>query len=1268
MNSSIELLNAWGARFVEVALPMLWQSSVLIAVVFAVDFLLRRKIRPAVRYTLWFVIFIKLLIPPTLALPTGAAWWLRTRPVQVVAPHMRTMMVNYSEPVRTFILPAAPYVPVAAPRARLSRDARTLLTSIFVSVLLAGWSAFRWRQIARCVRATTTATGEIQQMLAEASRRAGLRKNVRLCVTAEAMSPAVCGLLRPVVLLPQSLIERLTPKQLEAVLLHELIHLRRCDVWVNCAQTLLQIVYWWHPLLWFANARVRRVREEAVDDAVMFALSDEAEIYAPTLLEVAKLAFNRPLATLGLVGILESRNALRHRIERLLNFTTPRRVGVSAVSVICIAAFTALAVPMGEPPARALQVGDDSEGSKLIAFHAKVNPEVFIRNVKARASETMLTTNDAVTEILASILDGFGVDCTPPRDIAFDSAAGEVTLQNTPEALQIAGSVIRELNLRGGEHVLNPPYDLKKVVIDAKFYQMSAADVAKLNLESGANHHEGDLSPWWDLPGAQFIDAQNRAKEIGLEPMMSPRVQTSHGVTARMFMGDTTNNIELECVPYVHGGAVSLSVLARTTGEYAPKGKGWPDSGGHTNCAIFVRMKFADGDGAVLRAAPAGTDKELIVLLKAKILEPLRSKDKVPFLGDLPAAGRVIRSGPNAATTNTSRALGGDDNVKTLVANGKLLYQLGQFDEAEKNLNQALSTQPDNQAALYYLNLIKQSRTRQKIDEHNVANSVPTPNPYARTNTIHTSPERKKIYDKLTNITFDKISFPGIPLPEVVRNLTELTWRRDIDQKGINFLINYAKPSEAATAPTDANGKPVATTPASAADDVDLHEVKISLEPGLRDVRLLDVLEAIVKSADHPIKYSLLDYGIEFSIKGQDQMELHTRTFKVDPNTFFMGLQNVAVINFGAGTTNATVSTNSRLRYVTGLGSTEELQLAAISFFNAVGVNLYAPKSIFFNARLGTLTVRATDADLELIEQAINTLNTAPPEVTVKVRFVEVNQNENRALGFNWYLGNILMGNNKVGGGSTQPSSTGAPGGTTPPPSGSNGLLTSGLRSASGAAGASNSGLPSLTGILTDPQFKVVLRALEKRDGATLLSEGEVTTLSGRPANFRVLDIKALATEFKTTVGTNGTSYGYEVTNMPFGTTLDVAPYVCADGYTIQMTVTPTVTEFLGYDNPKDYVKYDENLKHGKLPLPKTRIRQMTTSVTVWDGQTLVLGNLNDETIVSGPNGAKLRQSSNPPSKKQLLIFITPTIIDQAGNRVHNEPVSKDYYDSPQVY
>ena len=113
--------------------------------------------------------------------------------------------------------------------------------------------------------------------------------------------------------------------------------------------------------MWLANARIRRVREEAVDDAVMLALRGDAEHYAPALLEVAKLALSRPLATLGLVGILESRSALRHRVERLMNFTTPGRAGLSIVSLLGLAAFTALALPMGEAPPKPATVAAQSD-------------------------------------------------------------------------------------------------------------------------------------------------------------------------------------------------------------------------------------------------------------------------------------------------------------------------------------------------------------------------------------------------------------------------------------------------------------------------------------------------------------------------------------------------------------------------------------------------------------------------------------------------------------------------------------------------------------------------------------------------------------------------------------------------------------------------------------------------------------------------------------------------------------------------------------------
>ena len=106
MNSLIENLNQWGANFLAFAWPMLWQSSLLFAIILALELLLARKIRAAVRYALWLAVMVKLILPPTLALPTGAAWWLfQTKPAP--APVVRHFTVTYSDAP----LPAMDFVP-----------------------------------------------------------------------------------------------------------------------------------------------------------------------------------------------------------------------------------------------------------------------------------------------------------------------------------------------------------------------------------------------------------------------------------------------------------------------------------------------------------------------------------------------------------------------------------------------------------------------------------------------------------------------------------------------------------------------------------------------------------------------------------------------------------------------------------------------------------------------------------------------------------------------------------------------------------------------------------------------------------------------------------------------------------------------------------------------------------------------------------------------------------------------------------------------------
>jgi type II secretory pathway component GspD/PulD (secretin) len=137
---------------------------------------------------------------------------------------------------------------------------------------------------------------------------------------------------------------------------------------------------------------------------------------------------------------------------------------------------------------------------------------------------------------------------------------------------------------------------------------------------------------------------------------------------------------------------------------------------------------------------------------------------------------------------------------------------------------------------------------------------------------------------------------------------------------------------------------------------------------------------------------------------------------------------------------------------------------------------------------------------------------------------------------------------------------------------------------------------------------------------------------------------------------------------MELGPILDVVPYVLADGYTINMALIPSVTVFNGYDTPPTVPNVTGNLNVVQLPvvLPDFTVRQVVTTVNVWDGQTVVLGGLISSTIQSTKQqvpvigdlplvGNLFQSSSKTTQKKNLMIFVTASIVDPAGNRVHSD-------------
>jgi beta-lactamase regulating signal transducer with metallopeptidase domain len=559
---------------------------------------------------------------------------------------------------------------------------------------------------------------------------------------------------------------------------------------------------------------------------------------------------------------------------------------------------------------------------------------------------------------------------------------------------------------------------------------------------------------------------------------------------------------------------------------------------------------------------------------------------------------------------------------------------------------------------------------------------APGANTSTNTNVDYTSVERQAVGDKLRQIRLWEFGpIDSLPLSEVIRQINDEARRRDPEKKGINFFLTPKAGRRPDTEVFDING------------------ITIRLGMQLRDLTLEQVLQVVVIAADRPIQFSVEDYGVLITHRVSEREPLLTRFFRVDPNTFQQGLQNVMGFDAKSGRAAPALKTYNGTN---GIISTLH------ALFKSAGANLSNEgKATFFNDRLGVLMVRASAQDLDVVEKAVQMLNMSPPQLTIDVKAMEIDaEAANRTfLQF--------------------------------------GITNAHPASASSIHGASNLPLPTLSGILTEPQFRSVIRAMEKIGGTDLLSAPTVTTMSGRQAQIKVVDIRYVVTRlaYETNNPTGGTAPGVTVgtTNNgplpvaePFeiGPVVDVVPYVLADGYTIQMTVLPTLREFLGYDDPKTIWATGGPLAspdQQPTPLPKFRLRQVAATAMLYDGQTLVVGagttsntamdkqpdgttatnyagiapeKVSDyktisarldtlrkrhldlraqytdehpvikrvlEQIADSEQRKKYMEADNPklltlfapqsvaPSTKALFFFITPRLIDPAGNRLHTD-------------
>ena len=168
----------------------------------------------------------------------------------------------------------------------------------------------------RVKRQSIETPGELAEIVERLSQQFRVRRRVRICVTAAKVGPAVVGWLRPLLILPEVVIANRTTQELEPIIAHELLHIKRGDLGVGWLQILAQSLWWFHPLVWLVNQSLRREAERCCDEAVLAELDCPPAVYARCLLSV--LEQKRILTPMPACPGVKPVELTKQRMERIM--------------------------------------------------------------------------------------------------------------------------------------------------------------------------------------------------------------------------------------------------------------------------------------------------------------------------------------------------------------------------------------------------------------------------------------------------------------------------------------------------------------------------------------------------------------------------------------------------------------------------------------------------------------------------------------------------------------------------------------------------------------------------------------------------------------------------------------------------------------------------------------------------------------------------------------------------------------------------------------
>ena len=368
---STETLNDWAVVWASLAVRSLVDDSLVLVTVGMVWLAFRRWMSPQLGYCLFLLVPAKLLIPIEIPVPGWVAHaspghtaqriaarttaspagqvppdFVRARSNQpstdadlpgqgLELPEPSGEETGYHEDstrppsasVRAVLADVAPEASLAtqSPRPVLSTWAKLMIAwSAIVLGMMVCFFYMQCRFLGILRRAKSVDPQTLPLDFSHLKRLAGVRRSIRLWASPSISTPAVHGLVRPSLLLPPDFVESVSPAQMRFILLHELAHVARRDLWVVTFQRLVQMVYFFNPAVWIANWLIDRQREYACDDAALAAGGVSRRESGEAFLAVVERANSQETLLDPALGIFTPKHFFRRRLMRILD--TDRRI------------------------------------------------------------------------------------------------------------------------------------------------------------------------------------------------------------------------------------------------------------------------------------------------------------------------------------------------------------------------------------------------------------------------------------------------------------------------------------------------------------------------------------------------------------------------------------------------------------------------------------------------------------------------------------------------------------------------------------------------------------------------------------------------------------------------------------------------------------------------------------------------------------------------------------------------------------------------------